>query len=197
MMLIEQTMVPTSALPVADFKMHLRTGTGFADDALQDLLVARYLRAALAAIEGRTGKALISRAFSLSVECWREPGEQPLPVAPVTQIQSVVLVDAAGVETVVDAGRYRLRRDTHRPKLGAAGVLLPQIPWDGSAEITFVAGFGTTFADVPIDLQQAVMLLAAQYYEARQEGPTEVMPFGVMALVERWRNVRILGGGRA
>ena len=31
MMLIEQTSVPLSALPVAEFKDHLRLGTGFSD----------------------------------------------------------------------------------------------------------------------------------------------------------------------
>ena len=63
MMLIEQTGVPTAALPVQEFKDHLRLGTGFADDTVQDALVEAYLRAALAAIEGRIGKALLPAIF--------------------------------------------------------------------------------------------------------------------------------------
>ncbi len=42
---------------------HLRLGTGFGEDGLQDPVLAGFLRAALAAIEGRTGKALIARDF--------------------------------------------------------------------------------------------------------------------------------------
>jgi hypothetical protein len=40
--------------------------------------------------------------------------------------------------------------------------------------------------------------LAAGYHENRHErsGATG-MPFGVTALIERWRTVRVLGGGAA
>jgi uncharacterized phiE125 gp8 family phage protein len=63
MMLIEETTVPDAALPVAEFKAHLRLGTGFGDDALQDPVLRSFLRAAMAAIEARTGKVLITRPF--------------------------------------------------------------------------------------------------------------------------------------
>ena len=68
MVLTEQTAVPTAALPIQEFKDHLRLGTGFADDGVQDALAEGYLRAALAAIEGRIGKALIARDFLLLLE---------------------------------------------------------------------------------------------------------------------------------
>ncbi len=62
MMLVEQTTVPGAALPVAEFKDHLRLGTGFADDGVQDGVLEAYLRAAMAAIEARTGKILLTRS---------------------------------------------------------------------------------------------------------------------------------------
>lgn len=52
-------------------------------------------------------------------------------MAPVTAMISVTLVDVNAVSTVVSADRYRLVQDTHRPKLIAAGVLLPVVPTDG------------------------------------------------------------------
>ena len=64
MMLVEETTVPLSALPVAQFKDRLRLGSGFSDDGLQDSVLESYLRAAIAAIEARTGKILIERAFT-------------------------------------------------------------------------------------------------------------------------------------
>ena len=51
MMLIEETTVPDGVLPVAAFKAHLRLGSGFDTDDVQDALVRSFLRAALAAIE--------------------------------------------------------------------------------------------------------------------------------------------------
>ena len=197
MILIEQAPVADAALPLQEFKDHLRLGTGFTDDGAQDALLKRLLRAGIAAIESRISKMLIQRSFLYTIECWRDPGEQALPVAPVQSITSVTLVDRVGVPTVITPTRYVLVRDTHRPKLAAAGVLLPNIPTDGTAEIVFVAGFGAAWSTVPPDLRQAVMLLAAQYHEHRLESDAGMMPFGVTALIERWRNIRVLGGGVA
>lgn len=199
MMLIEQTTVPPAALPVQALKEHLRLGTGFADDAMQDGLVESYLRASLAAIEGRIGKALIARRFLLTLENWRGLAAQALPLAPVSAVISVTLFDEAGLATVVAPSRYRLVVDTHRPRLAAAGAALPVIPMDGRVEVVFDAGFGPGWSAVPHDLAQAVMLLAAEYYEHRHEAGTRAggLPKGVQALIERWRNVRVLGGGAA
>lgn len=197
MMLSEQTGVPGSALPVQALKDHLRLGTGFSDDGMQDVLIEGYLRAAMAGIEGRIGKVLIARRFLWGLEAWRDLEGQAMPVAPVTGIVSVSLVDAAGAVTVVAPSRYRLVLDTHRPRLAAAGILLPVVPVDGRAEVVFDAGFGT-WAVVPADLAQAVMMLAAEFYERRHEAATVAgLPFAVQALIERWRNVRVLGGRTA
>lgn len=198
MILIEQTAVPVSALPVQAFRDHLRLGTGFGEDSLQDGLLEGYLRAALAAIEGRTGKALIARVFSWEVSEWRDRAAQALPLAPVLAVQSVVIADQSGTEQVVDAARYRLERDLHRPRLVAVGGALPMIPTGGTAGVILEAGFGPLWGDVPPDLAQAVLLLAASYYEHRHDqglGTPGAMPFGVLSLIGRWRNVRTLGGG--
>lgn len=199
MTLSEVTPVPGTALPVAEMKDQLRLGTGFADDGVQDGLVESYLRAALAAIEGRIGKALIARGFTWGLSFWRDPEAQALPLAPVSSVGELVMVDAGGAETVVDPARYRLVKDAQRPKIAAVGTALPAIPTGGEARIGFTAGFGPAWADVPADLRQAVLLLAAGYYENRHDtgGPREAMPFGVMALIERYRTVRVLGGGAA
>jgi uncharacterized phiE125 gp8 family phage protein len=197
MMLTEETPVPQAALPVEELKDHLRMGSGFADDALQDGLIESHLRAALAAIEGRIGKMLFRRRFQLVLECWRDD-EQALPVAPVAGIVSVTLVDAGGAEVLVPATAYRLIPDLHRPRLAGKGTVLPSIPGEGLVKVVFDAGFGPAWTDVPVDLRQAVLLLAGEFYEHRHDDGTQAagLPFGVVTLIERWRTVRILGGGR-
>jgi uncharacterized phiE125 gp8 family phage protein len=199
MLLTELTTVAGGALPVQGLKDHLRLGTGFSDSGMQDGLIESYLRAAMAAIEGRIGKTLMTRQFKLTLEDWRDGSEQALPVAPVSAVVSVTLVDLMGSTTVVAASRYRLVQDTHRPKLASVGYLLPVVPTDGRVEVIFDAGFGATWASVPPDLQQAVLLMAGQYYEHRNEfeGVPQGLPFPVQALIERWRIVRVLGGGTA
>ncbi|TKD22331.1 hypothetical protein FBT96_07040 [Rhodobacter capsulatus] len=195
MMLNEVTAVLGSALPVAEFRDHLRLGTGFADLGAEDAALLSYLRAAIAAIEGRTAKALLAREFRLALTVWRWGDMQTLPIAPVSTVTALRLVDAAGVETPVAAG-WRLVPDMARPRIEALGAMLPAIPTGGRVEIDFTAGFGAGWSALPVDLAQAVFLLAAQYYELRHDGAAEggAMPFGVMALIERWRTVRVLGG---
>lgn len=198
MMLTEQTTVPAVALPVQALKDHLRLGTGFADDAMQDALIESHLRAAIAAIEGRIGKALIARRFLLVLDDWRGGADQALPVAPVSAVVSVTLFDGVGGATQVALSRYRLIADLHRPRLAGVGASLPQVPINGRAEVVFEAGFGAEWAAVPPDLSQAVLLLAAEYYEHRHDGGANAgLPKGVQVLIERWRTVRVLGGGAA
>ncbi|MFN3992127.1 MAG: head-tail connector protein [Tabrizicola flagellatus] len=197
MMLTEETPVPSLALPVEEMKDHLRMGSGFADDGMQDGLIETYLRAAIAAIEGRIGKVLFQRRFLWVLEGWRDD-EQALPVAPVAGIASLTLVDAEGGESIAPPSSYRLVKDTHRPRLAGRGTALPTIPTDGAVKVVFDAGFGAAWTDIPVDLRQAVLLLAGEYYEHRHDdgAQTAGLPFGVVTLIERWRTVRILGGGR-
>jgi uncharacterized phiE125 gp8 family phage protein len=196
MMLVEETEVPKGALPVDVFKAHLRLGSGFAEDHVQDAVLESYLRAAMAAVEARTGKVLIEREFSWSVSQWRDVSGQPLPVAPVSAIVSVILVDRAGGETVVELARYVLRPDMQRPRLCPVSGLLPVMAGGGLVRMRFLAGYGPEWSDLPADLEQAVLLLAAHYYEYRNETalPGRCMPFGVTSLLERFRTVRLFAG---
>ncbi len=196
MMLTELHRIPDAALPLEACKAHLRLGTGFADDGGQDGLIQRHLGSAIAAVEGRIGKALIARDFRLRLSDWRDPRGEVLPIAPVLSVASVVLQDRDGVADVVDPARWRLEPDTHRPRLRPTGWMLPHPPTGGSVEVTFTAGFGPDWQAVPPDLAQAVMMLVAQYHESRHgTAAGTAMPFGVAALIERWRVVRASAGG--
>lgn len=121
MMLDGSDGVAAQALPVQALKDHLRLGSGFSDDGMQDGLIEAYLRAAMAAIEARIGKQALARRLKLVLADWRRTGEQALPVAPVTALVSVALVDANEVAVPVAVDRYRLVQDMHRPKLVAVG----------------------------------------------------------------------------
>lgn len=198
MILTELSAPPVADVPVRAFAEHLRLGTGFADDGAEDQVLELYLRAAMAAIEARIGRALIERCFAWTVTRWREEGSQVLPIGPVVAVESIVIVSAGDAETEVEPGSWSLLREGPRPRLiWRNGLALPRIPRGGHAEIRFRAGFGGWEA-VPADLRQAVFMLAAHYHENRAE-PAEragTMPFGVLVLIEAYRTLR-LGGARA
>ncbi len=193
MILTEVAQVPDSALPLEAFKAHLRLGTGFGEDSLQDSVLNGFLRAAISAIEARTSKALLRRAFEWKLPRWRDPAAATLPVAPVVAISSVVMEGGDGSETPVDPVLYYLEQDAHHPKLRPVHGAMPMIANGGAAKITFEAGFGATWGDLPADLAQAVLMLAAHYYEYREDTGLHggCMPFGVTSLIERYRATRL------
>lgn len=193
MYVMDQTELPVSALPMAEFRAHLRLGTGFAEDSLQDVVLESFLRAALAAVEARCGKVLIARVVTWRLQEWRNQQSEVLPLAPVTSVEAVRLLDVEGLPSEVAASRYRLEMDAHFPKLRASGACLPAPVLGGQVEIVASVGFAAQWSGVPADLQQAVMMLAAHYYEYRNETTldTGCMPFGVSSLIARYRPVRI------
>jgi uncharacterized phiE125 gp8 family phage protein len=197
MMLVELTSVDAADLPIAEFGAHLRLGTGFADDGSENAVLEAYLRAAMSAVEARIGKALMTRRFSWQLTGWRDGQSQALPVAPVSAVVALKITDGAGAEVLVPATDYYLQKDSLRPMLVAVGGALPVVQAGGWVDMEFDAGFGPLWADVPVDLAQAVFLLAAFYFENRagSGGREDMMPFGVLALIESYRNVRVLGGG--
>ncbi len=197
MMLIEETAPAAEALPVAALRAHLRLAQGFEgpEDAAETTALAGFLRAAIATIEGRTGKVLLKRRFRMQLDDWRDRLGQSLPLAPVHSVERIEIDDGNGIVTALPVEGWRLVPDVQRPMILPTGVILPHVPRRGSVTVTFLAGFGDGWEQVPADLAQAVILLAARYYDDRsQDRGSHAMPFGVSALIEKWRAVRTLAG---
>ncbi|MEP1767676.1 MAG: head-tail connector protein [Sulfitobacter sp.] len=192
-MLIEETNIPDAVLPVAAFKAHMRMGTGFAEETLQDAVIAGFLRAAIAAVETRTGKALIAREFTQVVQKSGPVDGVMLGVAPVDEVIEVQSLDRAGAAQVIDAGAYWLERDAQTPRVRSVASYFAHLDIGGEVRVRVLAGFGTAWEDVPMDMGQAVLMLAAHYYEYRHDTALTngCMPFGVTSLIERYRSMRL------
>lgn len=193
MMLIELTATPSAALPVAVLAAQLRLAGGFADAADDEAGLARCLRGALAAIEARIGKALFTRRFLLTVLAWQTATAHPLPLAPVQAITAIRTLTRDGVQVSVDPASYRLQPDLHRPCVVSTGARLVQPMQAGSVEVEFEAGYGVDWGDIPADLQQAVIMLAATYW-GQESDPAQGMPQAVVVLLEPYRPRRLRGG---
>lgn len=193
MILTELTSVAAVDLPIAELKSHLRLGTGFAEDDLQDTLLETYLRASISAVEARAGRVLLTKLYGWNLTAWRTAARQVLPLRPVVSIDEVKLIDAGGVETVVAPSAYDFMADDVSPALIAVGGCLPAIARRGSVEISFEAGFGEVWSDVPASLAQAVLLVAAQSYEQR-DGMGSALPQAALELIEPYRVVRLMRG---
>lgn len=194
---LKETPLGAELLPIEALRAHLRLGTGFGNDTLQDPVLEPMLRAAISTIEMQTAKALISRAMTYTTDRWSSARAQTLPVAPVSAVTTLRFLTAEGGETVLPESLWWLCEDGAAPSIVGRGGLLPTPPSGARIEIAFDAGYGT-WDEVPADLRQAVMLLAAHYYEHRSETQLSAgcMPFGVTALLEPYR-LRRVGFGAA
>ena len=174
--------VEASELPLAELTAHLRLGTGFADEGLEAPAVERACRAALAAVESRTGRALIARDFVWRM--WSSPrnGVAIAPLVPIVEVSSVELV--RGGERIAVSGWSATGDALH----GA-----PLVPMGGTAEVSLTAGMGA-WAELPPDLAEAVLLIAAALYEARGGAAPDV-PETAHRLIAPWRRLRIGGAG--
>ncbi|RMD92831.1 MAG: hypothetical protein D6811_06170 [Alphaproteobacteria bacterium] len=196
MILQELNDIPSAAIPVVELGRQLSMGTGFADEGSQNEFLEALLRAAIAQIEARTGKALIARGFAMELTDWRDPGCQTLPIAPVSAVTALITRDRQGNATQHDPSSVVLVADAMRPQLQARTGALPPIPWQGVGRIEFIAGFGPGWNDVPADLAQAVLMQAAHLYEHRgmaDATAAQGLAPGVGALIARWRVVRLIG----
>lgn len=192
-MLTEVSPVAEAALPIIPLREHLRMGTGFSDDNLQNGLLVACLRAALSLVEARTGKAVLSRSFRVDLQGWSGMFTQRLPVCPVVTLDEIRIFDREDVASVVSSNTYRLVQIKHRASVEAIGAL-PRVPSYGRIEIDLVAGYGAAWNAVPAGLRQAVLMVAAGLYEGRAVERGDVLSPTVNALLTEFRAARLTLG---
>lgn len=190
------TQTPDSALPLAALKAHLRLGTGFSENSVQDPVLVGFLRAAMSLIEARIGKVLLSQTVD-----WTQDSvgsKTPFPLAPVRALTHVLIQQDDGPDVDVSA-QFAVLQDTHRPCLVLANTPVSPLSAGEKLVVRFDVGLATAWEDVPSDIAQAVLLLATHYYEHRDQTGLDqaCMPFGVTALLQRYRNLRLSHGGAA
>ena len=185
--MLEQVTPPAAlAVPAATLAEHLHLNTA-APELEETETLERLIGAATATIEHQTQTALIMQTWR-----WRTPTWcAPLPLTPVAAIEAIEIIDGQGGATPWDGW---FLAHSGPPRIGTRkGRIRPGIPADGHAAVTFTAGYGTGWTDIPADLRQAVTLLAAQYYEHREAAtnPLAALPFGVTSLIAPYRPIRL------
>jgi len=193
MKLIEATTLGSADFPMAELKDYLRLSSGFTDDSAQDVVLKTCLQAAMGAIEARTGKILIQRNFTWTFNQYNTEGRAMiLPVTPVAWLNRFDTFSADGSGTNHATTDFILQADTQRMKLLPKTGRLPSLLPDGYGMLKLSAGYGA-WGDVPVGLRQAMLILAARYFENRDTMTSAQgqMPFAVAALLEPFLRVRL------
>lgn len=176
-------------LTLAQVKAHLRLD-GNADDALLTSLIA----AARRFLEATTGLALITQRLRFYRDDWSADGLIQLAIAPLQNLESVTVYDAAGNPQVVPLAGHVLDAVSSPARLFLATQPATSRPVNG-IEIDVTAGFGNTGADVPDTLARAMLMHVALMYELRGAIPSDMQPAAVPAgydrLVSPYRPVRL------
>jgi hypothetical protein len=178
----------TMPLTLEEAKQHLRLD---AADTADDALVATLVRAATAAAERFTGRALLAQTWDLFLDRWPPGAEEPLwegrrigadlvphpraialPLPPLRAVVHVKTYDDADAATTWDAANYFVDTASAPGRLALRGGRAWPLPGRtaNGIEIRFDAGYGEAVADVPEPLRQGLRQLLAWLYENRGDG---------------------------
>ncbi len=171
----------TAPVSLAEMQMHARID---ADD--EDMVLGMYVNAATRHVENLSGHRLITQTWTQSFSGLAD--RLYLALHPVASISSVTYYDTDNASQTLTSGLYRLVK-------GWEGTYVAQdsdstypdtYVRDDAVTVTMVAGYGTAGAACPEELRHAIILIAAQWYESREDAmPMESRPIpnGAMALI--------------
>lgn len=178
---------PVSLFEARDHLKLDTTGSTHPDDAL----VEAYIEAAREHVENRTGRTLVTTARTEYFDCWQD--EFILMWAPVLSITTLKYVAGDGTLTTLDSAIYRTDLASLRARVTLAyGEVWPDaLPVSNAIQFAYSTG---PAAAVTGALKQAVLLLAAHWYENRVPvGPGSLgeMPHMVSDLIGPYRVIRL------
>lgn len=187
-----RTVAPaTYPVTLDELKAHLRI-----DHDDEDAQLSSYIAAATARLDGWSGvmgRCLVSQTWVWRIEEF--PGRKWLELPfPGVQSLTVAYYDPQNVLQTFASSNWQIV-----PGPVADMLMLEEFAsWPSVADrpdaisITMVAGYGAA-ADVPADVRQAVLMMAAGFYEFRedvQSGQLDVLPMGAMDLIQPHRVIR-------
>jgi len=178
-------------ISVAEAKAHLRV-----DADNEDALIAQLIVAARMFVERTLGLALIAQGWSYFLDAWPCSACVALPIAPLQSVDAVTLHDATGGSTEIGPEAYAVDVLSQPARIVFKGSPPQLLARDLNAfEIAFTAGYGEEAADVPAPVRQALLLLAAHWYERREPvvlgASAQEVPATVAGLLLPYRRVRL------
>lgn len=178
-----------STEPVTTAELKLQSRVDISDD---DTLLTNMGVAARRWIEDITGIRMVSQTWYYYLDCFPAESLIELPIGPTSAVVGITYTKEDATSGTVAASTYV----TDLASLSARIVLKDGESWPADTltpvngvRIEFTAGYGLA-AVVPEELKLAVKLLAAHWYENREECTTqrlESLPMGIKALIANFK----------
>ncbi|KKJ75442.1 hypothetical protein WH95_18550 [Kiloniella litopenaei] len=159
----------TITTPAADKPVSLaeaKRQLSMEDTADADALITSHIAAATAHAETILGRALVTRTYTATLDCWLDCIWLQMP--PLGVVNSVKYDDVDGVEQTLAASVYEVGE-----RFGQAFVkLAPNQSWPDldstksldRIRIEYTAGYGDS-SKVPDDIKHAILLLITYYFD--------------------------------
>lgn len=177
-------------ITVAEAKAHCRI-----DHDAEDMLISSLILAARLHVEHNLDLALVSQSWSLYLDAWPGGAHVELPLAPLIGVEAIKTYDADDNAAIVDPGKYSIDAASRRPRIAFDNSASRPVPGRAinGIEIAFVAGYGATADDVPVPIRQAIKMLVAHWYEAREPAEQHAVsiPGTVASLIAPYRSARL------
>ena len=158
----------------------------------QKPLLGSLIASARLMVEAHTGLRLITQYWTEVITAWPEKSIQ-LSHWPVRELRSVSLLGDPIV--AIDVTRFRLQADNRPAEIFMVNGAWPQMrASQHGVSFELKVGFGDSPDDIPEALSQAVLLLAAHWYESQEwndRASVNLLPATVIALIHPYRNFRI------
>lgn len=185
--LLQLTGPAEEPVTIAEARAYLRL-----DGEDDDAVVAACVTAARQACESFTGRSLISQSWQLYLDRWPE-GAVVLPRPPLQTVTAINVYDSDGAATALDPGDFWVDGAGAPARLIAkSSTVLPQPGRRlGGIEITYDAGYGPGWNDVPQALRQGMLMAVADFYEHRSAETASGLPAAIAALWQPYRVVRL------
>lgn len=173
---------------LAEVKAHLRL-----DATEEDAVLGACIVAARQACESFTGLSLISQSWQLYLDAWPvRPIRLPRP--PLQAVTAVKVFTNDNELTTLDPSLYEVDTRSWPGRLRSRAPF----PWPlvtrplAGIEITFRAGYGDSWNDVPQALRLGLLMTVAELYENREAaGFAASLPTPIAALWQPYRQVRL------
>lgn len=179
---------PPTVEPVTvdEFKLFARIDTTEEDSVISLMLVA-----VREAAEKYLGRALLNQTIYYTLDKW--PGRSvELPYPPLVSVDGVYLLKEDGSYTEYSAENYFVVTEgipgSIQLKPGSVTPSNTDVDFAGY-QIRYTAGYGTTAADVPSAIRQAILVWATNAYENRVVMPQP--PIEVRSSLSLYRCERI------
>lgn len=155
----------------------------------EDTLIGTLIAAARLHVEAATRRVLVLQSWRLVLDGWPPRRLVEVPLSPVASVDAITVYDGEGEPAVLDPAGYVADVTSSPARILVRGTVAPEATFNG-IEIDLTAGYGET-DDVPAPLRQAVLQLAAHWYERREPvafgGSAQPAPLGFEALIAPYR----------